>query len=340
MSQPRLYWIDLTKSIAIFAVVLVHAVYMTAPPFYHFDPQYKLSWLSAMLFYSIGRIGVPLFFMVSGYLMIKKEESIIHFYSKRIQKLFIPLIVWSLIYALFTHYFIQKKITFSLSTPFFYHLWFLYVILFLYLITPLLIAIRKTTSGKRIFSILTIIWFILFLLFPYLIKLLGFTKVISYPYGTYYAGFAGYFILGYLLGELRITSKKQLIFTLSVLLLSTTLTLYLTYHATLHIGTFDSFFSSYYSLSVFTATIAAFFMLKYRTFKPYLQKQVTMVASLSFGIYLIHPIFLALLKRWFSFSSIPENAYLILPVTLATFILSTITVYLMQRINILKLIVP
>lgn len=293
-----------------------------------------------MMLYSIGRIGVPLFFMVSGYLMLQKEEPLVLFYTKRMRKVLIPLLFWSLIYAIFVRFVMHKEMTFSLNTPIFYHLWFLYVILFLYLITPVLSAIRKSKYGKRIFTLSVGIWFILFILSPFLSKHFESTHTLYYPYGTYFIGFIGYYLLGYLLGDIKIEAKKAWRLSLVLFVFCMMLTVYLSYDAARLTHTFDSFYSGYYSLLVFVATLSAFFMLRYRANRPVLREQITILATLSFGIYLIHPIFLALLKRLFGFSSLPQNAPYILPVALLTLTLSAFTISLMRKSKTLKRVVP
>ena len=97
--------------------------------------------------------GVPLFIMLSGSLLLTKEESLSVFFIKRIRRILLPFFLWSmLVYAIlyvqeggrnpmawFT-FFIYKYVTSGVYGIY----WYVYLILGLYLITPLL---RKILSG-------------------------------------------------------------------------------------------------------------------------------------------------------------------------------------------------
>jgi len=52
----------------------------------------------ANIYGSIARISVPLFFMMSGYLLLPRTESLRSFYTKRMPKVVLPFIFWSVIY--------------------------------------------------------------------------------------------------------------------------------------------------------------------------------------------------------------------------------------------------
>jgi surface polysaccharide O-acyltransferase-like enzyme len=84
---------------------------------------------------------------------------------KRIKKVVIPLVAWSMIYwifannynmySIFTVDFVQRL----LANKIYYHLYFLYIILGLYIITPLLRRILKHSNMCDIHYYL-VLWFI------------------------------------------------------------------------------------------------------------------------------------------------------------------------------------
>lgn len=96
--------------------------------------------------------GVPLFIMLSGSLLLTKEESLSVFFIKRIRRILLPFFLWSmLVYAILyvqegeksygmVYFFIYKYVTSGVYGIY----WYVYLILGLYLITPLL---RKILSG-------------------------------------------------------------------------------------------------------------------------------------------------------------------------------------------------
>lgn len=85
MTQQRYNWVDWAKAIAIYAVVLGHITNSTNP----YWVQY------------ISRIGcifhLPVFFFISGYLFIIKEDSFWEFTKKSAQMLLIPYIFFNIV---------------------------------------------------------------------------------------------------------------------------------------------------------------------------------------------------------------------------------------------------
>ena len=90
-TETRLAWIDLIRAGGAFLVVLAHVVLY--PSLRGSGPLWAQS-----LYYTASRIAVPLFFMASGFLLLGKKESYGDFFRKRGLRVFIPFVVWSLIY--------------------------------------------------------------------------------------------------------------------------------------------------------------------------------------------------------------------------------------------------
>src|SRR6266516_4855156 len=122
-------WVDFIRVVAIFLVVVIHVsgqltnVWGKIP---------NIQWIIADIYGGVARVSVPLFFMISGYLLLPRSESLSVFYTKRMPKLLIPLMVWSLIYL---GWFCGNhpntctpKLVWNLLLVqgTYYHLWFLY----------------------------------------------------------------------------------------------------------------------------------------------------------------------------------------------------------------------
>jgi surface polysaccharide O-acyltransferase-like enzyme len=85
--------------------------------------------------------------MVSGYLLLRKEEPYGDFFRKRALKVFVPFLVWSVIYLLwkgegfnqpFSIKIVVSYILKIVRGPRENHLWFFYALIGLYLFTPIL----------------------------------------------------------------------------------------------------------------------------------------------------------------------------------------------------------
>lgn len=95
--EKRIIWLDLVKFIAIFMMIAVHCTDNVTPA-ERSEPWYNL-WGS---FYgSFMRPAIPLFVMVTGALLLPVKQNSITFYSKRLTRVVIPFLIWSVLYNLF-----------------------------------------------------------------------------------------------------------------------------------------------------------------------------------------------------------------------------------------------
>ena len=221
--NKRIIWLDFVKFIAISMMIAVHCTDNVTPT-ERSEAWYNL-WGS---FYgSFMRPAIPLFVMVTGALLLPVKENISTFYTKRLTRLVIPFIVWSVLYNLFPwitgllglsptiindffawaepdqsfsgalHNILMIPFNFSMLAV---QMWYVYLLIGLYLYMPFFSAWVKQASVKEQKIFLTL-WFIS-LFIPYLREYL--TKDL---WGTcswnglgllyYFAGFNGYLLLGY-----------------------------------------------------------------------------------------------------------------------------------------------
>ena len=84
-------WVDFLRILACFLVVLAHC----CDPFVgSFDGSFNFK--SAVFWGSLVRPCVPLFAMISGVLLFPVTLEMGAFYSRRLKRVLVPLIVWSL----------------------------------------------------------------------------------------------------------------------------------------------------------------------------------------------------------------------------------------------------
>ena len=96
-SDKRIIWLDLVKFIAIFMMIAVHCTDNVTPA-ERSEPWYNL-WGS---FYgSFMRPAIPLFVMVTGALLLPVRENLSTFYGKRLTRIVVPFLIWSVLYNLF-----------------------------------------------------------------------------------------------------------------------------------------------------------------------------------------------------------------------------------------------
>lgn len=125
--------LDLLRVYAAFVVVMLH---VAAQGFYVIQPY----WKTAVVYNAVGRVAVPLFFMISGAVMLPREESLRETGRRIFRRILCPYVAWSVIYSLYSGSLSDGGIVWSnifLQAPFF-HLPFMFQLLMLYLALPLL----------------------------------------------------------------------------------------------------------------------------------------------------------------------------------------------------------
>ncbi len=352
MTQPandsgRLYWIDFIRVVAIFLVVVIH---VAADLLYDWGKVPFSAWMTGNIYDSIARVSVPLLFMVSGALLLGKNEPMKDFFLKRAMKLAIPFIVWSLVYLFWRCVVNESACTNKIILRLFlldgtyYHLWFLYALIGVYLITPLLRPIAA--SAPR-----SVLWYFMAL---WLFFQPGMTLLeqawdlrigVSVPMAT---GFIGYFILGYLLSEVSL-SPRSIWIAFIVWLTGAFATAAGTYLMSLQVGEFSEFFYQYLSLNVMLASAGSFLLLKSLSGHKSLAHPVTLnlvkkAAAASFGIYLIHVLVLDIIGGHIPlihFNVEMGSPLWSIPLaSVIAFVASFCAVYILQKIPFVNRIVP
>lgn len=169
MKRENLPWVDALRVLACFLVVLAHC---TDPHVAHFDSNYSV-FLQGCSVGSLVRCSVPLFVMMSGVLLLPYNMSVGEFYRKRVGRVVVPLLFWSVITPLLYFVYINfiyrsgslsldlssytmattvNKIYTSLfnfnydTTP----LWYLYMLVGIYLVLPVFNGWLKGATRKDI----------------------------------------------------------------------------------------------------------------------------------------------------------------------------------------------
>lgn len=223
-------WVDFLRILACFLVVLAHC----CDPFVgSFDGSFNFK--SAVFWGSLVRPCVPLFAMISGVLLFPVTLEMGAFYSRRLKRVLVPLIVWSLVLPLlYFGYFaagvqtaspniVMDTYTWSATVgklyTFFFNfnydttpLWYVYMLVGLYLFMPIMSA-WLTQARRKDVKIFLGIW-IFSMTLPYIQMLapalgyegnygnMGILGVCDWnPYGMFYnfSGFLGYMVLAHYL---------------------------------------------------------------------------------------------------------------------------------------------
>lgn len=200
--KRHILYLDFLRCLAISFVVILHSF----TPILINTKFYQCStWYFCMILNPFARTGVPLFFMISGYLLLSRSdtEHIGDFYKHNIPKLVIPLTSWSLLYYAAEVISGQHPIEVNqllsrfLNQGVSYHMWFIYTLVGIYLLCPFLRRIVDHCTVHQLVILLGII------LFPSTLRpvLNWIFPVYIYLFDPLIEGYVGYFLLGYLLGK-------------------------------------------------------------------------------------------------------------------------------------------
>ena len=235
--------------------------------------------------YAIISIGVNLFIMISGYLLLDKTEEAIVFFKKRILNILPLFLVFNIIYIYFGKIPIipvLKGKAISAS-----HFWYIYMILGLYLLTPWLQKVLKYAEKETLFVVF--LWFLCNILNPYL----RYFNLAEIPFSNFpLTGFIGYYILGYFVKKYDNKVKRtSFILIIVIYVLGFLLSFLSTKYVLTVTGKRVSDFFDKNSLGTFITTISFFvFWCKFNFSKR--DRIIKIVADSTYFAFLVHLIVL------------------------------------------------
>ena len=308
--ENRIAYLDWLRILAMLMIITMHA------PMPNIGTDGLV--LSSISFLTAPGIG--LFFMVSGALILPTQDSMKPFLSHRLGKIVCPTIIWTLFYLTlrwtrqgFSPIDALKSIC---SIPLCAQgngiLWFMYTLIGLYILAPIISPWIQKASQREIAYILAL-WGIT-MCYP-LIEEIFYINDSKTGMLYYESGYAGYFLLGYYLR--RYHHHNQFMINSLLILIPLTIAAWV---KTSHIPV--DFYNSFWYLSILTAMMSAgWFLFFKRLFKGFSSKILATISNCCFGVYFIH-IFLMrqLLWKWDIISQFGGIIQIFLTVALTTVI--------------------
>lgn len=153
--------LELLRVIACIMVITIHvsALYVIK---YIEEPNIKFT--VGSFYDSLARPAVPIFVLLSGRFALSNEKNVDkkYYYKKIFKRIINPTIIWSAIYFLFYYVLIIGNFIISgklekvlvpikawiIGAPY-YHLWYLYMSIGLYLLVPYLLQLKKKWGGEK-----------------------------------------------------------------------------------------------------------------------------------------------------------------------------------------------
>lgn len=298
----------------------------------------------------ICKSAVPLFFMISGAMLLSKEESILATY-KRIPKILVDLILFQILYywtdsVLSGSTFTIKDILYTILNKNYWHLWYLYAYIALLITLPFM---RKFVNGLDVKNSIYMlsVGFLTMGIIPIIEQMLGqeinpnlkpswlITNIFIYPV-------AGY-VVDRVIDIKKVQSKNIVhIWVLNIICL---IIGEISEHYFL-IKNHDYYNETFLTNFCLMNSITVFLTIKYilidKSYSAFACRMITEIGKSTFGIYLFHIWFLWKIPLFYSIWMNIENNSIFNPMVgvliscIGTFIIAGLLVYCLRNIPIVK----
>jgi surface polysaccharide O-acyltransferase-like enzyme len=329
-------WVNNLRLIALFAVIILHTA---SPLLFQYGKVPLNNWLAADFYNALVRFAVPVFVMITGALLLHREYDLSDFLKKRLTRVVTPFLFWSLVYVAYSWY--NEELVFGTNTRTnvklvlhqlkygsSYHLWYVYMLIGLYFFIPVLSLFVRNAS-KSMLQYFLIMWLIVMLIAqPY------FSRFDPQVDMHYFAGYAGYLVLGHYL-TFNVSYRKYL--------RTVMLVIFMVVLAIIVGGTYWLYSNNTHQTLLYEPVNPAIVLLASSVFllvrftppgvPGFITKAKDFAGSYNFGIYLSHALILYLLDDLCGISyklctpliSIPVTAFICL-------VLSLLLVWLIDKI--------
>ena len=317
--QPpaRVAWLDTVRVLACFLVIICHCTddYVAGPGVTATDT------VAALVITGV-RACVPLFVMISGALLLPMKGGAEAFLKRRFSRILAPFFIWGVILALLplpgaesgwaptnvlkrmtAEGHLPLKVYNIVMLPFNFtdtdiHFWFLYIIMGLYLLVPVISPWVKQATTRGLAAFLAVWSFTLFLpyirhwpghaIFP---EIHGQCDWNTHEMTYYFGGYIGYFVLGHAMMRLPKSSGVKVPLLGAGMLAAGWATTYFGYLSTVSHRESQKaleFFIEFLSPNVALMTAGTFLICRSITLPAKAEKFLAHLSVLSFGIFLIH----------------------------------------------------
>lgn len=340
--EKRKNYLDFLRIFATFSVIVLH---VAAQNWNNIDVN-STEWNIFNFYDSIVRWVVPMFIMISGTLFINKDVPIKTIYKKYILRIITSFIFWSMIYTIMILKNNSIKNAILLFIKGHLHMWFLFMIIGLYMITPLIKQITLNNDTTKYFIVLGIIFAIII---PQCISVLSIKSIylgnliqeIMENINLHMIlGYTVYYILGFYLDKIDIkTHNLKYIYILGVLGFISTIVL--SAILSKYTKEANSLFYGYFTLNILLESVLVFTLAK-KFFKKIkisikIEKNLTQISKYCFGIYLVHALVITYLDKFLNLNTLTFNPFFSVPIiSIVVFIISFFISFIINQIPILN----
>ena len=341
----RIEYISLASVVSAIAVVYLHA----NGCFWNFS--HARYWFTANIIESVFYFAVPIFFMISGAMLIdfSKKYDLKQYFSKRIFKTVVPYVIWSFIGLAIQIYYLKSinvgdvNITYIinglLSGKLVGVYWFFIPLFLTYLAIPVFSYISEEHK-KDILIYAASLAFVLNIFIPFILTVSGINVQWTISL-TVCTGVLFYTLVGYLLHKYELKRNYRLILYI-LAICGLLMHIIGTYDLSMAAGKIIDTYKGYTNLPATLYSLGVFIFIKYDLVKlmkfDFISKIVHFLDFYTFGIYLIHWYLLEFLIKTFNINNTSIIYRLLAPILVL--VMSVIIIYLIRKIPLIKKIFP
>lgn len=346
--ENRVMYLDVLRVVATIAVIVIH---VSCGHWFELDYN-SYEWQVLNFWDACSRWAVPIFFMVSGALLLDStvEKKGNKYVLNKIKRLLVAFVAWSFVYALYFNLFnIEGVLVDIIKGPL--HFWFIFSIIGIYLVLPILRNIVNDERSTRYFIILgTVFNIILPFILETIPSIAGDVVLNNSFYSAvmqvYYhlkvypvMGYVLYFVLGYYMKreyEKHVSNRIIVVGIIGVVA-----TVVGTYIISLVVGTPSAVLYEYFSPTVFGASIGVYELAKRiatKQLKRSVLKYIVILSRYSFSIFLSHYIVVKVVTlSWLKEGNLTFNPAFSVPfITVLVFAVSLGISIIIDRIPVLR----
>lgn len=323
-SKSRIWYWDILRILAMIFLVIRHSATAT----FEFVEMLSTNWWVSNIYGSLSAWMIPVFMMISGASFLEPRRNVTpkKLYQKNIVRMLSAFAFWTVFYAVYNIVSGQDLHNDFVTMIFegHFHLWFIPMIIGMYMLTPLL---RPVAENKKALISITIVTGLTGVIIPTLQDLGLFfdnTLFTGLNHFGFFSAYVCFFFMGYLFHNVSIGKEgRALIYVLGI---AATIIIFIgTYVLTVKDNYHNEDMQADNNLFTAVQGIALFVFFKEKLkdveFKESTQKFILDISGLTFGVYMVHVVLLALLDK-FGFSPVTYPAVYMIPM-LILFVLPT-----------------
>jgi len=343
--ENRNYSFDILRIIACFLVIVNHT---NSAVFIKYFPS--LSGYMSLAYFFISKIAVPVFLMLTGSLLLNRKESLKTLFNKRILRVILSLLLFSIIMCLLKNRNQLGRINIKtflislISNPYDLSYWYLYMLIGIYICLPFIRSMVLNLTVKE-HTYYLILWMVYFGVIPQLLKIFHLPTISGYFSLPTIVVPLGYILAGNYLSNIvdkeKIYRKRFLYIACVILILCISTNVVISIREYQKYSKFILSLDNYSTIFVMLQSISVYYIVCYCISRvrisEHFGKLLTSVSAATYGIYLTHIIIIQHTKYIINWLNIKMNDFIaVVLYEIIVFIIGYFITKIMKKIPYVK----